>query len=84
MLLSMEQIGIEEARRRLGDIVDRARLTHEHTQITRMGKPAAVVVSAEWYEQAKALIAAAGDLRATNRAIRDQLNAATGPDVTSE
>ena len=46
----MEQIGIEEARRRLGEIIDRARLVHEPTQITRTGKPAAVVVAADWYD----------------------------------
>ena len=46
----MEQIGIEEARRRLGEIIDRARLAHEPTQITRTGKPAAVIVAADWYD----------------------------------
>lgn len=49
-------MGIEEARRALGDIVDRARLLAESTVITRQGKPAAVVVSIDWYQQAKDLL----------------------------
>jgi hypothetical protein len=32
--------------------VDRARLANEPTLITRYGKPAAVVVSADWYQVA--------------------------------
>jgi len=54
----MDQTSIEEARRTLGEIVDRARLADQATLITRQGKPAAVVVNVEWYEHAKALIAA--------------------------
>jgi prevent-host-death family protein len=49
----MEQIGIEEARAQLGEIVDRARLVGQPTQITRTGKPAAVVVNVNWYEAAR-------------------------------
>lgn len=45
----MEEIRLEEARKRIGDIVDRARLAGEHTLITRQGKPAAVVVGSGWY-----------------------------------
>ncbi len=52
----MDEIGIELARNQLGEIVDRARFTGEATLLTRKGKPAAVVISVEWYEQAKALI----------------------------
>ena len=52
----MEQVSIEEARRTLGEIVDRARLADQTTLIPRQGKPAAVVISIEWYEQARALI----------------------------
>lgn len=50
-------MGIEEARRALGDIVDRARLRYEPTVITRNGKPAAIVTNVEWHEKAKQLIA---------------------------
>lgn len=56
----MDEMSIEAARPKLGEIIDRARLAGEPTRITRVGKPAAVVVSVEWYEQAKALIAASG------------------------
>ena len=48
----MEQVSIEEARRGLGEIVDRARLAYQPTLITRQGKPAAVVVNLQWYEKA--------------------------------
>lgn len=48
----MEQVSIEEARRTLGEIVDRARLADQATLITRQGKPAAVVINVDWYEQA--------------------------------
>jgi prevent-host-death family protein len=39
----MKQASIEKARAKLGDIVDRARLTGQATVITRHGKPAATV-----------------------------------------
>jgi len=54
----VESIGIEEARKDLGGIVDRARLKGEHTVITRAGKPAVVVVDMGWYEYA---VKAAGE-----------------------
>lgn len=50
----METMGVEEARHRLGDLVDAARLADDATVITRYGKPVAAVVPMEWYEQAKA------------------------------
>jgi prevent-host-death family protein len=49
----MDQVSIEQARRTLGEIVDRARIAGEPTLITRQGKPGAVVVPVEWYEQAQ-------------------------------
>jgi prevent-host-death family protein len=55
----MEAIGLEEARRTLGEIVERARLTDQVTLITRNGKPAAVVVNADSYEAMLGTIAAA-------------------------
>lgn len=39
----MKPVSIEKARAKLGDIVDRARLTGQATVITRHGKPAATV-----------------------------------------
>jgi prevent-host-death family protein len=52
----MDEIGLEKARRVLGEIVERARLKNEPTHITRLGKPAAVVVGAEWYAWATGVI----------------------------
>lgn len=46
----MDQRSIEEARRSLGEIVDRARLADQPTEITRQGKPAAVIVGVDWYD----------------------------------
>jgi PHD/YefM family antitoxin component YafN of YafNO toxin-antitoxin module len=57
----MESVNIEEARRTLGDIVDRARLVGEPTLIMRYRKTAAVVVNADWYHQAAACLERAGD-----------------------
>jgi len=42
----VDEISIEEARPKLGDIVDRARPAGQSTVITRHGKPAAVLMSA--------------------------------------
>jgi prevent-host-death family protein len=39
----MDEISIDKARKKLGDIVDRARFTGQATVITRHGKPAATV-----------------------------------------
>lgn len=51
IIVSMEQVSLDQARRTLGEIVDRARLTGQATLITRQGKPAAVVISlAKWAE----------------------------------
>jgi prevent-host-death family protein len=41
----VEAVGIEEARRTFGDLVDRARLAGEPSLITRHGKSAAVLVN---------------------------------------
>jgi prevent-host-death family protein len=49
---------VEEARIGLGDVIDRARLAGQPTLITRYGKPAAVVVSEEWYRDALAALGA--------------------------
>lgn len=59
----METVSIEEARKTLGDLVDRARLLDEPTLITRNGKPGAMVVNAGWYEEAMSALgsAAGGD-----------------------
>ena len=48
----MDTVSIEEARRKLGEIVDRVRFTDEPTIITRQGKTAVFVVSSDWYRAA--------------------------------
>jgi prevent-host-death family protein len=57
----MESLSIEDARRQLGDLVDRARIAGEPTLIMRYRKAAAVIVSADWYERAAAAVARNGD-----------------------
>ena len=54
----MRTVAIEEARAKLGDLIDYARLAAEPTMITRYGRPAAVVVSEEWYREAEECLAA--------------------------
>jgi len=53
----VESLSIEDARRRLGELVDRARLAGEPTLIMRYRKPAAVIVGADWYERAAEALA---------------------------
>ena len=47
--MSMKSVNIEDARKILGDLVDRARLADEPVLIMRYNKPAAVLVGADWY-----------------------------------
>ena len=54
----MDTYGIEEARNQLGDFIERIRLNDEHIALSRYGKPVAVLVPLEWYEEAGALISA--------------------------
>jgi prevent-host-death family protein len=54
----MDTYGIEEARNQLGDFIERIRLNDEHIALSRYGKPVAVLVPQEWYDEAKALISA--------------------------
>lgn len=56
----MRTVSVEEARAGLGDLIDRARLAGEPTLITRYGRPAAVVVSQEWYQEAEEALASPG------------------------
>jgi prevent-host-death family protein len=49
--MSMKSANIEDARKILGDLVDRARLAGEPVLITRYNKPAAVLVGADWYSR---------------------------------
>ena len=52
----MMEAGIEEARKDLGGIVDRARWKGEPAVITRTGKPAAVIVPTDFCEHVQAAI----------------------------
>jgi PHD/YefM family antitoxin component YafN of YafNO toxin-antitoxin module len=52
----MESVSIEEARRTLGDLVDRARIAGEATLVMRYRTPAAILVNADWYHQAAACL----------------------------
>lgn len=56
----MEAVQIEEARKTLGELVDRARLAGEPTLIMRYRKPAAVLVPVSWYEEASAVLSEVG------------------------
>jgi prevent-host-death family protein len=52
----MEEIGLEDARRQIGELVDLARFAGQHTAITRHGKPAAVIVGSVWYDAVVSLM----------------------------
>ena len=52
----MDELSADEARRNWRELLERAHFRGEHVGITRNGQPWVVVVSREWYEQAKASI----------------------------
>lgn len=52
-----EFMGIEGARKQLGERVDKARDEEIHTVLTRHGVPAAILVDPEWYRSARAAMA---------------------------
>lgn len=47
-----ESLPVEEARKKFADILDGTQFRSAHTEITRRGKAAGVIVPPEWYEQA--------------------------------
>ena len=61
----MEEISIEQARPKLGDLVRDAQQHGIKTLITRNGKPAAVLVPVEWFERAGAELARDSYARST-------------------
>jgi len=68
----MRAVSVEEARAGFGDLVDRARLVGEPTLITRYGRPAAVVVSQDWFHEAEECLAtAAGSINGPSGASDD-------------
>ena len=48
----MDEISLHHARNTIGEIVNKARYSGTPTLITSQGKPAAVIVSVPWYEDA--------------------------------
>ena len=60
----MVTVQIEEARKTLGELVDRARLAGEPTMILRNRRPGAVLVPVAWYEEAAAALGSDGPLPA--------------------
>lgn len=70
----MNEITVSEARARLADVVDTARVEHEPVYLTRHGKRVAAVIDADALD---ALIAAAEDLADIEaaRAAREELAA---------
>ncbi len=67
----MDTVQIEEGRRTLGELVDRARLAGEPTLIMRNRKPGAVLVPVGWYEQASACLEREGAHRYHHEAAAD-------------
>ncbi|MEU9670382.1 type II toxin-antitoxin system Phd/YefM family antitoxin [Streptomyces bobili] len=47
-----ESLPVEEARKKFADILDGTQFRRAHTEITRRGKAAGVVVPPEWYDEA--------------------------------
>lgn len=47
-----ESLPVEEARKKFADILDGTQFRSAHTEITRRGKAAGVVVPPEWYDEA--------------------------------
>jgi prevent-host-death family protein len=79
----MTMLPLAEARSRLSEIVTDAQATHERFEITRNGRPAAVLVAAEDYDAMRETIAvlADGDLM---RDVRKGLTQLRTGDVLDE
>jgi len=62
-----------EARGSLSELLDELALVHEHVVITRNGKPAAVLLSADEYETLSALRESEEDVKAGRLASLDEV-----------
>lgn len=51
-----KQVTSDEARRNLRELINAVERDDAHVIITRYGEPAAVIVSTEWHEMAKAAL----------------------------
>ncbi len=72
--LVMRTLGLTEARKDLSKLVDEVTSAHEHVTITRQGRPAAVVMSADEFESWQETLEILADrktMAALKRAERD-------------
>ena len=70
----MKTLPLTEARKDLSKIIDEVSNVHEHVTITRQGKPAAVVMSADEFESWRETIEILDDpeaIAAIRRGVRD-------------
>lgn len=58
--MTNDEFSADEARRHFADLLGVIKHGGTHVTVTRHGKPLAVVVPVDWYEQAKALISKEG------------------------
>ncbi|MDH6116877.1 prevent-host-death family protein [Kitasatospora sp. GAS204A] len=56
-MTASETVPTEEARKKLGDLLNAAQFAGQHTAITRHGKTAALLVPVDWYESAQRALA---------------------------
>lgn len=64
---STELMGVEEARKKLGERVDFAADDELHTVVTKHGQPAAVLVDIAWYTRAREALGDPTDIRVAPR-----------------
>jgi prevent-host-death family protein len=76
-------VQIEEGRRTLGELVDRARLARQPTLIMRNRKPGAVLVPVDWYEEAAACLENQGGHRFHHQSGPDGSGTAQTGETTS-
>jgi antitoxin YefM len=79
----MTTLPLADARARLSELVADAQATHERFEITRNGRPAAVLVAADDYEAMKETIAVLADAELM-RAIQEGLAQLHTHDVLDE
>jgi antitoxin YefM len=79
----MTTLPLADARARLSELVADAQATHERFEITRNGRPAAVLVAADDYEAMKETIAVLADAELM-RAIQEGLAQLHTGDVLDE
>jgi prevent-host-death family protein len=78
----MKTLPLTEARKGLSKIVDEVAAIHEHVTITRQGKPAAVVMSADEFESWQETLEIMSDpeaVAAMKRGMRDAKAGRTKP-----